>query len=227
MADYDKEAEIGVGPDQLQEALNYLTDRCSHLEALFESTIQAWAAATAQRELHSTCHHQRVTDLACAIAAEMGLRDDKVKVLRVAATLHDIGQMCIPADVFSESRRLTDIQHMAIRIHPSVGYDCLKGIPFDGPVAKIILQHHERLDGSGYPRGLAGDEIMLEAKILAVADVVEAMSSKRAYRPAFGVARALKEIQENAGALYDKAVVEACTQIFESGQFTFEPLEQD
>lgn len=223
MADQDKEPKGGL--DDLHEVVDRLAGRCTHLEALFESTIQAWAAATAQRELHSTCHHQRVTDLACAIAAEMGLRDDKVKVLRVAATLHDIGQMCIPADVFSESRRLTDIQQMAIRIHPSVGYDCLKEIPFKGPVAQIILQHHERLDGSGYPRGLAGDEIMLEAKILAVADVVEAMSSKRAYRPALGVIRALNEIQQKAGALYDKDVVETCVQIFESGKFTFDPID--
>jgi PAS domain S-box-containing protein/putative nucleotidyltransferase with HDIG domain len=191
------------------------------LEAIFSGTVSALAVTTEKRDQYTAGHQQRVATLACAIAQEMGLSDKVIADIKIAGTLHDIGKLYIPMDILSQTNRLTDIEKLFVKTHPAAGYDILKSIPFEGPIAEIILQHHERLDGSGYPQGLAGDNILLEARILAVADVVEAMASHRPYRLALGVDKALEEIQDNAGRLYDEAVVKACVKVIKENKFEF------
>ncbi|MEQ8236515.1 MAG: HD domain-containing phosphohydrolase, partial [Syntrophomonadaceae bacterium] len=141
--------------------------------------------------------------------------------LNIAASLHDIGKLYIPLDILSQPSRLNDIQRLLVMNHSEAGYDMVKNIPFEGPIAQIIEQHHERIDGSGYPLGLTGNNILLEARILAVADTVEAMAAARPYRPALGVDRALEEIRSNAGKLYDPEVVEVCVKILLENRFEF------
>lgn len=188
--------------------------------ALFQF-VDALSSAVELRDPYTSGHQRRVAELACAIAEEMGLSAEQVKVIRVAALLHDIGKaLFVPIEILSKPGKLTDLEMALIREHPKAGYEILKRVEFPWPVAEIVYQHHERLDGSGYPRGLKGEEILLEAKIIAVADVVEAMSSHRPYRPALGVDEALAEIRKNAGNLYDPEVVEACERVFAKG-FTF------
>ena len=174
------------------------------------------------RDPYTAGHQRRVTELACAIGIGLGLPEEKIKGLRVASLLHDIGKMAVPIEILSKPTHLTDIEVSLIQSHPQVAYDLLKRIHFQYPVAQIVLQHHERLDGSGYPRGLKGEAILLEAKILAVADVVEAMASHRPYRPALGIDAALEEIAKNKGRLYSEDVVAACLKLFAENRFKFE-----
>jgi HD-GYP domain-containing protein (c-di-GMP phosphodiesterase class II) len=140
----------------------------------------------------------------------------------MTATIHDLGKIQIPAEILSKPGKLTDNEFNLIKTHPQVGYDILKGIEFPWPIAQIVLQHHERVNGSGYPQGLSGEDILLEARILAVADVVEAMASHRPYRPALGTDKALEEIEKNKGKLYDSEVADACIRLFTKGRFKFE-----
>jgi putative nucleotidyltransferase with HDIG domain len=149
----------------------------------------------------------------------MHLGKDKTEAIRTAALVHDLGKINVPASILSKPGKISDIEYSMIRIHPQTGYDILKKIEFVHPIAKIIVQHHERLDGSGYPAGLKSKDIMIEAKILSVADVVEAMSSHRPYRPALGIDVALKEIIKNRGILYDAEVVDVCVKIFKKNKF--------
>jgi HD-GYP domain-containing protein (c-di-GMP phosphodiesterase class II) len=158
-----------------------------------------------------------VADLAAAIAQRMGLDPDRIEGIYAAGVLHDIGKLAIPAEILTKPAELNELEYSLVKVHPQTGYDILKEIEFPWPLPKMVLQHHERLDGSGYPRGLSGDDIMLEARILAVADVVEAMSSFRPYRPALGMDEALAEIQKGAGTLYDERVVAACIGVIEDG----------
>jgi putative nucleotidyltransferase with HDIG domain len=162
-----------------------------------------------------------VAHLAGAIAAEMGLEADRLQGLRVAGLLHDIGKMLVPAEILSKPGRLSKIEFDLIKVHSQVGADILEKINFPWPVAQIVLQHHERLDGSGYAAGLTAPDILLEAKILAVADVVEAMASHRPYRSALGIEKALGEISTNRGILYDEDAVDACVRLFREKQFSF------
>jgi HD-GYP domain-containing protein (c-di-GMP phosphodiesterase class II) len=155
-----------------------------------------------------------VTDLALAIAHELALPEEQCATLRAAGLTHDIGKLGIPAEILSKPGPLSPIEFDLIREHAQTSHDILADIPFPGPVAETVLQHHERLDGSGYPRGLKGDGVLLEARILAVADVVEAMASHRPYRAALGIDVALDEIEKNAGRLYDPAAVSACLRVF-------------
>ena len=185
-----------------------------------EGTIQAVAETIETRDPYTAGHQRRVTKLALAIAARLGLPDDRVEGIRVAATLHDIGKMSTPAEILSKPGKLSEKELGLIQEHPKLAHAILEGIAFPWPVADIVLQHHERLDGSGYPEGLAGVDILLEARIIAVADVVEAMSSHRPYRPALGVEEALREIEQNKGTLYDPDVVEACIDLFETREFS-------
>jgi len=152
----------------------------------------------------------------------MNLPQDQTEGIRLAGLVHDIGKISIPAEILSKPGKLSETEYQLIQAHPQIGYDILKSITFPWPVAEIVLQHHERLDGSGYPQGLKGDAILLEAKILAVADVVEAMASHRPYRPALGIDAALQEIKQQQGKLYDSSVVEACVQLF-ADDFEFAP----
>ena len=176
------------------------------------------------RDPYTAGHQHRVADLATNIAREMKLDDYQVDQLRTAAVIHDIGKMYIPSDILSKPGRLSDIEFSLIKTHSQSGYDIVKGMDLPIIVAQAILQHHERLDGSGYPGGLKSEDTLLEAKILAVADVVEAMAADRPYRPALGIEKALAEISKNRGRLYDPDVAEACLDLFNSGRFEFKPV---
>lgn len=206
-----------------KEAEEDLKRSHERLEAIFSGTVSALAVTTEKRDQYTAGHQHRVATLACEIAREMGLTEKVIDDIKIAGTLHDIGKLYVPLDILSQSSRLTDIEQLFVKTHPAAGYDIVKNIPFEGPIAEIILEHHERMDGSGYPRGLKGDEILLEARILSVADVVEAMSSHRPYRPALGVDKALEEIEKNAGRLYDRDTVEACVKVIKENRFEFHP----
>jgi putative nucleotidyltransferase with HDIG domain len=163
-----------------------------------------------------------VSRLSSAIAKAMGLDEDRTVGLRMAGDIHDIGKIYVPAEILSKPGKLTEIEFTIIKTHAQVGYDILKTIEFPWPIAQIVYQHHERMNGTGYPQGLKGEQILQEARILMVADVVEAMSSHRPYRPSFGTDKALQEILKNQGLLYDREVVEACHGLFERKSFKFE-----
>jgi PAS domain S-box-containing protein len=186
------------------------------------ATVNTLASTIEMRDPYTAGHQRRVTLLACAIAEEMELTEDQFDGLRMAGLVHDLGKINVPAEILSKPGLINDIEYSIIRYHPQIAYDILKTIELPWPVATIVLQHHERLDGSGYPQGLKGEDIILEARILAVADVVEAMASHRPYRPALGIKRALKEITKNRGILYDSAVVDACLKLFNEKKFRFE-----
>ena len=156
-----------------------------------------------------------------AIAKELKLSPDKIEGIRIASIIHDIGKIGVPTEILSKTTTLSDIEFSLIKEHSQIGSDILKSIDFSHPVAQIVLQHHEKIDGSGYPRGLKGDVILLEAKIICVADVVEAMSSHRPYRPALGIDAALEEITKNKGILYDPEVVDVCLKLFKEKEFKF------
>jgi HD-GYP domain-containing protein (c-di-GMP phosphodiesterase class II) len=152
----------------------------------------------------------------------MGLPEEQIDGIRMAGLIHDIGKINIPAEILNKPGQLTEIEYSLFKNHPQVGHDVLKTVEFPWPVAQIVLQHHERRDGSGYPHGLSGEEIMIEARILAVADIVEAIASHRPYRPARGAGDALEEILHNKGTLYDPEVVDACLRVFYERDFKFE-----
>ncbi|MBE0615984.1 MAG: PAS domain S-box protein [Burkholderiales bacterium] len=184
------------------------------LENAMESTLQAVSSVVELRDPYTAGHERRVGELAAAIGAEMGLPESTVKGLRLAGYVHDLGKISVPAEILSKPTRLAPMEYELIKNHPQSGFEVLKNVDFPWPVAQIILQHHERLDGSGYPRKLKGDEIILEARVMAVADVVEAMSSHRPYRPGIGLDAALAEIETNSGRFYDARVVAACLRLF-------------
>jgi HD-GYP domain-containing protein (c-di-GMP phosphodiesterase class II) len=186
----------------------------SNLRLSLEGTLHAVSAAAETRDPYTAGHQRRTTHLAVAIARELLCSDDECDALRIAGTVHDIGKLGIPAEILSKPGVLSSIEVDLIRLHPQTAHEILAEVLFPGPVAQIVLQHHERLDGSGYPRGLAGENILREARILAVADVVEAMASHRPYRAARGLDAALGEIEQNAGRLYDSEAVEACIRLF-------------
>jgi len=192
------------------------------LRRTLEGTVHALASTAEKRDPYTAGHQQRVTRLACAMAQEMGVPEEQIEGIRVAGTLHDIGKIYVPAEILNKPGRLTEMEMGLIKTHPQVGYDILKTIEFPWPVAQIVLQHHERMDGFGYPQRLSGEEILLEPRILAVADVVEAMSSHRPYRPAHGIDKALEEISQNRDVLYDPEVVDACLKLFTEKGFKFE-----
>ena len=184
--------------------------------------IRAIERVVDARDPYTAGHQHRVARLAEAIALEMGLPSDTVEAIHVAASIHDLGKIYVPAEILSKPGLLSDIEREIIRTHPQVGFDILETIDFPWPVAEIVLQHHERLDGSGYPRGLKGGEIRIEARIVGLADVVESMGSHRPFRPTLGMDRALAEIRQNRGVLYDPDVVDACLALIEGKRFTFE-----
>jgi PAS domain S-box-containing protein len=191
------------------------------LRQSLEQSIQAIASTVEARDAYTAGHQRRVAELAAAIAREMALPAEQVSAIQLAATIHDLGKIHIPAEILSKPGKLNDIEYMLIKTHPASGYDILKNVQFPWPIADIILQHHERLNGSGYPKGLKGDQILLEARILAVADVVEAMSSHRPYRPTLGALAALSEIDRGRGTDYDAAVVDVCRMLFVDKGFRF------
>jgi HD-GYP domain-containing protein (c-di-GMP phosphodiesterase class II) len=180
-----------------------------------EALVQVMESTIAARDPYTVGHQQRVTQIACAIGAEMGLSTEQLRELRVAGSLHDLGKVAIPLEILSKPGRLTDLEFALIKTHPQVGYDILKPLKLPTRINQVILQHHERLDGSGYPRGLKDKDIALEARILGVADVVEAMCSHRPYRPALGLDQAFEEIRCQRGKTYDPDVVDICLQLYD------------
>jgi PAS domain S-box-containing protein len=185
------------------------------------TTIQVLVSAVESRDSYTADHQSRSADLACAIATEMGLTQEKIEGIRMAGIIHDIGKLSIPAEILSKPTKLKEIEFSLIKQHSWSGYDMLKDVESPWPLAEIVYQHHERMDGSGYPRNLKGDEILIESRILAVADVVEAMASHRPYRPTLGIEAALEEIEKNKGILYDDAVVDTCLKLFRQKSYRF------
>lgn len=202
-------------------ALENRASRLENQQSQMEGMVKTLASTAEKRDPYTASHQRRVTQLACAIAKEMGLPKEQIEGIHVAGTLHDIGKICVPAEILSKPGPITESEFGIIKTHPQVGHDILKRIEFPWPITQIVLQHHERMDGSGYPQGLSGQDILLEARILRVADVVEAMSSHRPYRPAHGIDKALEEISKNKGVLYDSHVVEACLKLFTERRFQF------
>ena len=191
------------------------------LEKTLEGTIQAIRTMVDTRDRYTAGHQQRVTELSCAIGEAMGLPSKQIEAIHIAGLLHDIGKIVLPTEILTKPGRLNEIEFAMIKAHSRVGHDILKSVEFPWPIAKMVLQHHERVNGTGYPDGVRGEGILLEARILAVADVVEAMSSHRPYRAALGLDKALEEITQNSGVLYDPRVVDACVRVFTEGGFSF------
>ena len=215
----DDEAVHGivVNARDVTERENYL----SRLTATLDAVADAVGHAAELRDPYTAGHQRRVAELAVAIARDLGLDEDTVKGIQVAATIHDVGKLAIPAEILTNPGRLKRAELDLVKEHATEGAEIVAQIPFPWPVAMMIEQHHERLDGSGYPKGLAGDEILLGSRIISVADSVEAMSSHRPYRPALGLDRALEELQRGRGTLFDPAVADSCLRLFSSGAFAF------
>lgn len=201
---------------------NEYIDNLAKLQKLTESAIYAMARIVEMRDPYTAGHQQRVAQLVLAIAKEINLTKHQQMGLHLAAVIHDIGKIAVPSEILTRPSVLNHTEFALIKTHPRVGYEVLKEIEFPWPVAEIVYQHHERLDGTGYPLGLKQDDILIEAKILAVADVVEAMLSHRPYRPSRGIETTIKEIIDNKGILYDEKVVEACVSLFKKKLFKFE-----
>ena len=174
-----------------------------------------------KRDPYVAGHQKRVANLANVIAKEMNLSKDKMEAINISASIHDLGKINTPSEILSKPGNITKAELSIIKEHPKIGYDIIKIVDFPMPIAEIIFQHHERLNGSGYPQGLKEKDILIEAKILGVADVVEAMSSHRPYRPALGIDKALEEIKKKRGIYYDTNVVDACLKVFKKGVFRF------
>jgi PAS domain S-box-containing protein len=199
-----------------------LKETLERLRKAISITIQVMVSAVESRDPYTAGHQTRSADLARAIATEMGLSQDTIEGIRMAGSIHDIGKLSIPAEILSKPTKLSDIEFSLIKEHARKGYELLKDVESPWPLAEIVHQHHERMDGSGYPRNLKGEEICLEARILSVADVVEAMASHRPYRPGLGIDAALNEIKKNRGIFYDDAVADACLRLFREKGFKLE-----
>lgn len=191
----------------------------AELNAALSSTIDALASTLSVRDPYTAGHQSRVSALSVAIGREMGLPEEQIEGLRLGATIHDIGKVSVPTEILNKPGRLSPIEFSLIKSHSQTGHDIIKDVKFPWPIAEMILQHHERMDGSGYPLGLKGEEIIVEARIMSVADVVEAMASHRPYRPGLGLDAALSEIETNSGKTYDPDVVTACLRLFREKDF--------
>ncbi len=202
-------------------ALEEARHNLDKLRRAMEGIVQAISTTVEMRDPYTAGHQQRVADLACAIAEAMALPEDEIYGLRMASVIHDLGKIMIPSEILSKPGQLNPLEYELIKNHVQAGYDILKQIEFPWPLADIILQHHERMDGSGYPNGLRGDEIMLAARILSVSDVFETIASHRPYRPSLGLPHALNELRTNRGRLYDEQVVDVCLSLVEDGTFAF------
>ena len=204
---------------QAEERMKKTLER---LRKAFNTTIQVMVSAVERRDPYTAGHQIRSADLARTIAIEMRLSQEKIEGIRIAGSIHDIGKMSVPAEILSKPTKLSELEFSLIKEHARQGYEILKDVESSWPLAEMVYQHHERADGSGYPRGLKGEEIIIEARILAVADVVESMASHRPYRPALGLNAALAEIENNKGTLYDANAVDACLKLFREKGFQLE-----
>jgi len=207
------------------ERTENLQNTLGKLQRTLDGVIHAMALTIEKRDPYTAGHQERVAHLACTMARTMDLGTEQVKGLEMAAHIHDIGKIRVPCEILSKPGQLSDIEFAIIKTHPKVGYDILRPIEFPWPVAEMVHQHHEKMDGSGYPRGLSGSEILLEAKIIAVADVVEAMAFHRPYRAALGIDKALTEIVRGKGRWFDPEVVKACLAVFKGSRYQFDSEE--
>lgn len=222
LANANQELQLEIA--ERKRAQQELNDSYHRLKKAMEETVNALISAVEIRDPYTAGHQLRVATLSREIGLAMGLDKKQLDSIRIAAILHDIGKIYIPSEILTKPARLTETEYSMIKNHPLAGYDILKTIDFELPVAKIVYQHHEKLNGSGYPQGLAGNEIMLEAKIVNVADVVDAMISQRPYRSSQGIDEALAELQRNAGLLYDEQIVKVCVDLFNNRGFQFEEI---
>jgi len=215
---------IGLAKDITvqRKAEQKLQQTFQRLKKTMDATIDTMSKMIEAKDPYTSGHQHRVCQLAVPLAQELGLSEDKIEGIRIASLIHDIGKIGLPTEILSKPSKLNDIEFSLIKRHSQTGYDILKSIDFPYSVAKIILQHHERINGSGYPQGLKGEDILLEARIIGLADVVEAISSFRPYRPALGIDKALEEITQNKGILYDPEVVDVCLKLFKEKKFKFE-----
>lgn len=216
---------VGVDITKLKNAEMELKKSYRKLENTFRDTVKVLASASEIRDPYTAGHQRRVADLSVKIAQELKLEDNIVDGIFMTALIHDIGKILIPVEILNKPGILSDVEMEYIKQHSQEGYNILKNIEFPWPVADIVLQHHEKIDGSSYPNGLTGDEILLEARIICVADVIEAMSSHRPYRPSQGIEVALEEIEKNKGILYDKQVADVCLYIFRKLNYQFPKAE--
>ena len=223
------EEQIEIRTGQLQRELSErrrvqeaLKESLANLQRVMEGTINAVSLMGEMRDPYTAGHQRRVAQLAVAIARGMGLAEERVEAVLTAGLLHDIGKVSVPIEILTKPGQINQLEYGLIQRHPQVGYDILKSIEFDQPIAEFVYQHHERLDGGGYPNGLTGEELHLEARILAVADVVEAMSSHRPYRAGLGVEQSLREIEGHSGTRYDADAVAVCLRLFREEGFEFE-----
>jgi len=211
--------KVKVMYNQLEKELQQSYEK---LQKFIEGTAYIIMKVVETRDPYSIGHQQRVSKLATAIAQETKLPQDKIEGTRIASLVHDIGKVNLPTEIISKPSKLIEVEFNLIKNYPKVGYDILKKVDFPWPIAEIVFQHQEKIDGSGYPRGLKGDEICIEAKILGVANVVEAMSSYKSYRPALSIDEALTEISKYENILFDPEVVDACLKLFKEKEFKFE-----
>jgi putative two-component system response regulator len=207
--------------DEIPEPVSALKGSDSHLPVIIYDLVHAMGAVVEARNTWKRNHHRRVSQLASAIAKEIGLPEETVDALGIAGAVHDIGEVVVPEDILLKPMRLSHIDFLMLKPHPQVAHDIVKAIRFPWDIAGIVLSHHERLDGSGYPSGLKGEQIPREAQILAVADVVEAMMSNRSYRSAFPVETVLKEVSEGSNTLYSAEAVSAALRLFREKGFSF------
>jgi PAS domain S-box-containing protein len=206
---------------RVKERTSELKQSLEKVERLMKETVGALSAAVEAKDPYTAGHQKRVAELACALAKEMGLSKEKIDGIHIAGIVHDIGKIHIPAEILTRPGTLSQAEINLIDMHSQYSYDILQGIEFPWPIAAIVLQHHEKIDGSGYPHGLSGDRILPEAKILTVADTVEAMATNRPYRVSIGLEGALEEISGKKGILYDPDVVTACLRLFNEKRFAF------
>jgi len=217
----DRPAIVGLVQDisERKKSEERIAQYIARLESALRGTVQVASAMSEMRDPYTAGHERRVGEIAAAIATELGLDAARVEGLRVTGSLHDIGKISVPAEILSKPTRLSEVEFALIKQHPEHGYEILKDVEFPWPLAKTVLQHHERFDGSGYPQGLKGDEILLEARILAVADTIEAMAAHRPYRAAVGLERALATLESGRGSQFDPVVVDACLRLFRERGF--------
>jgi PAS domain S-box-containing protein len=199
------------------EAQRQLARHAEGLRRTAEGAVLAMGSMVERRDPYTAGHERRVAELAAATAARMGLDERRLEALRLAALIHDVGKISVPAEILSKPGRLTPTEFELIKVHAQAGHDVLQPVAFESPVAEMVLQHHERIDGSGYPQGLSGDDILLDARVMAVADVCAAMTSHRPYRPGLPADAAVAELREGSGARYDPDAVEACLQVLDDG----------
>ncbi|HUH65757.1 MAG TPA: HD domain-containing phosphohydrolase [Syntrophales bacterium] len=208
------DAEHGRAREALSQSVERLKRATSFIVDIIVMVVET-------RDPYMAGHQKRVADLARSIAVEMGLSEEIIEGIGMAGLIHDLGKISVPTEILGQPRPLTDVEYGLVKTHPEIGYHILKDIDFYRPVAQAVYQHHERINGTGYPQGIKGDDILVEAKILGVADVVEAICRYRPYRPASGIEKALKEISQYSGVLYEPEVVDACTRLFSEKDFRF------